>query len=197
MNNISCNVIEDILPLYVDEIVSEDTCNLVAEHLDECAKCRQKYESMKKEVALPAESDIASLKQFKTAFAKKKRSAFRKGFIIAAIISGILLSGYLFVRNLPVDWDSGACAGGYAAFIFDKYSDELSEKYYNASGEKENITSVKAIRGTHSAEWKGQAILLQFDIEYEHITEGKKTETVRFLGQRTWIDTYDWSKPLK
>ena len=36
MSKISCNVIQDIMPLYVDEIVSEDTKKLVEEHLKEC-----------------------------------------------------------------------------------------------------------------------------------------------------------------
>ena len=41
MSKISCNVIQDIMPLYVDEIVSEDTKKLVEEHLKECEDCRK------------------------------------------------------------------------------------------------------------------------------------------------------------
>ena len=33
---INCRVIRDILPLYVDGVVSEDTSALVEEHLTEC-----------------------------------------------------------------------------------------------------------------------------------------------------------------
>ena len=32
---ISCNIIEDLLPLYVDDMVSEDSRQLVEEHLKE------------------------------------------------------------------------------------------------------------------------------------------------------------------
>ena len=42
MSKISCNVIQDIMPLYVDEIVSEDTKKLVEEHLKECEDCRKR-----------------------------------------------------------------------------------------------------------------------------------------------------------
>ena len=38
---ISCNIIEDLLPLYVDDAVSEDSRQLVEEHLKECASCRK------------------------------------------------------------------------------------------------------------------------------------------------------------
>ena len=44
MSKISCNVIQDIMPLYVDEIVSEDTKKLVEEHLKECEDCRKEME---------------------------------------------------------------------------------------------------------------------------------------------------------
>ena len=46
MSKISCNVIQDIMPLYVDEIVSEDTKKLVEEHLKECEDCRKEMEKM-------------------------------------------------------------------------------------------------------------------------------------------------------
>ena len=37
---ISCNIIEDLLPLYVDDMVSEDSRQLVEEHLKVCPTCR-------------------------------------------------------------------------------------------------------------------------------------------------------------
>ena len=44
---ISCNVIEDLLPLYVDEAASEDSRQLVEEHLKGCPSCRKMLEEMK------------------------------------------------------------------------------------------------------------------------------------------------------
>ena len=38
---ISCNVILDILPLYIDGAVCEDTKKLVKEHLEGCENCRR------------------------------------------------------------------------------------------------------------------------------------------------------------
>ena len=42
-----CNVIKDLLPLYVDECCSEESTSLVAEHLDACASCRRIYDQMR------------------------------------------------------------------------------------------------------------------------------------------------------
>ena len=46
---ITCNIIEDLLPLYIDDMVSEDSRQLVEEHLKECAACRKMLDEMKKE----------------------------------------------------------------------------------------------------------------------------------------------------
>ena len=42
-----CNIIKDILPLYVEDMVSEDTKILVENHLDECIDCKNEVEEMK------------------------------------------------------------------------------------------------------------------------------------------------------
>lgn len=47
MENISCNVIQDLLPSYVDEVCSKDSSVLVREHIAECETCRQKLERMR------------------------------------------------------------------------------------------------------------------------------------------------------
>lgn len=36
---VSCRIIEDLLPLYVDGVFQEETKVFVAEHLQICAKC--------------------------------------------------------------------------------------------------------------------------------------------------------------
>ena len=72
MSEVTCNVIRDILPLYVDGIVSNDTQNMVLAHLEHCSECRKKYESMKSEIELPIENDVKPLENFKRAWKRKK-----------------------------------------------------------------------------------------------------------------------------
>lgn len=43
--NISCNVMDDLLPLYAENMVSQDTANLVRDHLAACAVCREKMKA--------------------------------------------------------------------------------------------------------------------------------------------------------
>ena len=72
MDKISCNIIKDILPLYVDEVVSEDTRNMISEHMEHCADCRKKCEEMRGHVSIPMENSAKPLKKFKRAWKRKK-----------------------------------------------------------------------------------------------------------------------------
>lgn len=194
-----CKVICDLLPLYHDNVCSTESKRMVEEHLEYCNKCRKELQMMDTQFhvhhAQPGEEKAAEAAS--AAWKKGTRRAFRKGAIIAvtAFLAILIVAagGILYVRGLPVAWDAGACGGGYATFIFDKYSEELTQKFVNGSAEKDSIMSARAIRGTQEAEWEERTIFLQFDIQYEHSSQGIITERVRFVGQRTWFDTYDWS----
>lgn len=48
-----CNVIRDLIPLYIDDCCSEESANIVKEHIDRCPQCKELYENMK------TSSDIA------------------------------------------------------------------------------------------------------------------------------------------
>lgn len=50
MNNQECNIVRDILPLYVEDIVSEDTKQFVEEHLSSCEECRTELKKTQTDV---------------------------------------------------------------------------------------------------------------------------------------------------
>lgn len=84
MNKISCNVIGDLLPLYVDGAVSEDTKKLVEEHLAECEECKKAAEDMGKELVLPVHETVTAAE---TSFLQKMKKTWKKGRIRTAVIS--------------------------------------------------------------------------------------------------------------
>lgn len=49
---LKCEVIKDLLPLYLDEVCSNESRELVEEHLKHCESCRQEAESMKQTYAI-------------------------------------------------------------------------------------------------------------------------------------------------
>ncbi|MBR5683387.1 MAG: zf-HC2 domain-containing protein [Ruminococcus sp.] len=91
-SDISCNVIVDLLPLYKEEICSEETKVLVEEHLAECADCRRISEQVtvpevgKKEA--PTENET-----FKKVGKKLKKSRFTKVMSVLMCICLVLFAG--------------------------------------------------------------------------------------------------------
>ena len=65
--NISCEVIQDLLPLYEDQYCSEASRALVEEHLKECEICRKKSKSFQAEIPLPPDGmkdpDVQGIKK--------------------------------------------------------------------------------------------------------------------------------------
>lgn len=51
MNKVHCNIIKDILPLYVDDVVSEETRTFIYNHISECFDCKNELELLKKEIS--------------------------------------------------------------------------------------------------------------------------------------------------
>lgn len=97
MSKISCNVIGDLLPLYVDGAVSEDTKKLVEEHLAECEECKKAAEDMGKELVLPVHETVRAAE---TSFLQKMKKTWQKRRIRTAVISvavtaGVILGSYM------------------------------------------------------------------------------------------------------
>ena len=49
----NCNVVMDLVPLYVDDCCSEESSKLVKEHLENCESCRKTYSAMNPKSVAP------------------------------------------------------------------------------------------------------------------------------------------------
>lgn len=41
-----CNVVKDLIPLYIDDCCSEESAKIVKEHMENCCSCKELYENM-------------------------------------------------------------------------------------------------------------------------------------------------------
>lgn len=92
---ITCNIIEDLLPLYVDDMVSEDSRKLVEEHLKECPACRKMQEEMMRENCLSAgrkDGNSAQINKTEAEPLKKIRRRIRKKRIFSVILAVALVA---------------------------------------------------------------------------------------------------------
>ena len=87
----NCNVIRDLIPLYIDDCCSEDTAKLVDKHLKECEGCLRVYNEMRCDTAVRAEPSPAP------------KAASRVNEWRASIMQslGLFFSFALRVRRLP------------------------------------------------------------------------------------------------
>lgn len=120
-----CNMIRDVLPLYMDEIASEDTISFVEEHLEKCVACRAELNKMKAPNALEtAASDIhTNDERHLKAFARKWNR--KKHIVVIAFVAVLLivaLLGSCFVSYLKFDTANpfSAASGFFQITVADK-----------------------------------------------------------------------------
>ncbi len=99
-----CNVIRDLLPLYVDECCSEESEGLVAEHLDVCESCRKIYDQMR-EICQTYEEKPNSVKLHRISDWKASVLQSVLLFVSFAIITlGVILEGSTPAGNTNGLW---------------------------------------------------------------------------------------------
>ena len=50
MKNVTCSIVEDLLPLYMDGCCSKDSQQAVVEHMKTCEKCRETYRHLQSDL---------------------------------------------------------------------------------------------------------------------------------------------------
>ncbi len=104
--NYPCEIIKDLLPLYIDNVVSEESKITVEKHLTECESCKKYYEMMKEAGCFTEKNydnteDLKmadSLKRIKIKINKKIRNIIICS--VAAVLVLILAFNLLF--NIPI-----------------------------------------------------------------------------------------------
>ena len=100
-----CSIVRDILPLYLENMVSDETGTFVKEHLKGCPECTAELEALK---AGPRVEKVGSemwdsleaevMKSMKATRKKFRKKAYR----VAAIIAGIFIIVCVLLHFFPV-----------------------------------------------------------------------------------------------
>lgn len=99
-----CNIIRDLLPLYVDDVLSIDSKDFVESHLKDCSDCKKEYELMKEDLVIPRENRDNSLKSIKKTLKSKKI----KNIVLTIILTSIIIISsieLIFHRNTLIKYD--------------------------------------------------------------------------------------------
>lgn len=84
--DISCDIIRDLLPLYAENLVSEDSRKLVDDHLCTCDPCTKQLGILKKTAALPIEVEIKTLKRVEDTIRRRRILAVLTAVMVVATL---------------------------------------------------------------------------------------------------------------
>ena len=95
---LTCAIVRDILPLYHDRVVSEETAEAVKAHIDKCAPCALELIKLGEEIPL-AEDTHDTVKSFRKMVKKKRKKSFLFSFL--CFLSGafaIIIGSFFFFK---------------------------------------------------------------------------------------------------
>lgn len=125
MKDVSCEVIRDLLPLYEDDVVSEETAELVREHLKDCPACREELRKMRTPISMPPDGDEEAVKRFLEHRAEVRRKQNKKLICILAPLALVLVFCLCYAL-IPRNWESVGggqepdwIMGSYSVFTFE------------------------------------------------------------------------------
>lgn len=96
MNNVSCQIIQDLLPLYCDGVCSEESRKMILTHVQTCEKCKEELRVLDLPIDIPEETmEVEAAAAASKAWKKNKRKAFHTGLILAALLVAIAMAVFL------------------------------------------------------------------------------------------------------
>lgn len=156
---IECNIVQDLLPLYVEQLVSEKSKMEIEEHLEGCDQCRKIY----KEMNVP-KPHIQYSREAAESFRKYvKKKKIRLGAKIAAVTS-LAVFAAVMIRLMAI--------GGLAAFLaldgekaeifedtdvshYSRYmGDDAGKEYAEKWGMDESIFPARITNKMHVTDYK-------------------------------------------
>lgn len=179
-----CKLVQDLLPLYVENLVSPETKVFVEEHCECCGDCRKLLERSK--VVLPAE--MADLPNYQKALKRERNHSTMIGALFASIVIVLALTALVLVMgNVPIKLEEEPIIleshDGIHSFQGEPYASlfdtnrgmYVTQKYRNGSGMGTNEGWIKIL----DAQWSPDGTDLFFTVE---MVEGKTRMEIWYLN---------------
>lgn len=100
--NKDCKIVGDLLPLYAEDMVSEETKEYVEAHLTDCRECRGEYEKMSSHV-FTAEAETAPLKDVKKKLKRRRTEAVALAIVLVLALAVTAFSYLTAPRYVSYD----------------------------------------------------------------------------------------------
>lgn len=102
MNKENCSLIKDLLPLYIDDLCSNESMKIIKKHLADCSECSKEYEQLTNQPKIKIVNDNSTelIKGVGKMFKKDKKKAIIK--TISIFLAVFILLGVFAFLKLPL-----------------------------------------------------------------------------------------------
>jgi len=103
---ISCEVIKDLLPLYIDDVCSDESRKMIVEHLAECEECKSELAAMQSELPVDIHKqdmrDAQAVKNLSKKWRKSLLKSLLKGVVTTLIIVAVIAFILIFIADMRI-----------------------------------------------------------------------------------------------
>lgn len=103
--NVSCDVIRDLMPLYIEGLLTDDSVRLIEKHLESCEKCQHVLDEMTHSQSIHVENTIEPLIKIKKVLRKRKAFIAMMTFMITLLLSTVFFSFLTSPKYIPYSED--------------------------------------------------------------------------------------------
>ena len=176
---IDCATIRDLLPLYVDDVLSKESKALISGHLATCESCRDEFAKMQSEFAKLPPNDGAKFDALKAI----KKKLFRQKVIVAAIASvlavAVAIGGFWFIfhRDMPIEYTAGVARVQKSTAEVDFYYNAYDEDAFRTQTRTVlDLMSSQQYYGSYAASRKISVNGVDTDVVYVYLSETLSTK---------------------
>ena len=182
-SDIKCEVIRDLLPLYVDEVVSDESRALIEEHLKKCSGCKEYCTQLQE--GIPEESDMDFTDETASLRKIKRKINLNKILIIMVTLGFAIIAGLFLSSQHLTDYEgsleenlSYELPAGYTEYDSQE-ADADYKTYVRESSDKREVIDLR-YEGLDTQIWSGDEKVIQID-----------GETKVILSYFDWDHSYD------
>ena len=159
-----CSIVGDLLALWMDGLVSEDTAAFVEEHLDRCPACRARMEQLRAPAAPQAAAqEERAFRAFAARWKKKRRralAAFAALALAAALLAACLFSAAAFGT---ANFVSAAAGLARITLLNEPWAEIAREPKVVLAAPETDLTDYMAARGFAENEQERMGALRVFE----------------------------------
>ena len=116
MNKDNCFLIKDLLPLYIDDLCSKESTEIIKNHLNICPSCRKEYEQLTNQPEIKAINDDSTelIRGVGNMFKKDKKKAIIKTvsvFLVVLVLLGVFAFLKVPLMLYKIEFDKGRYSG--------------------------------------------------------------------------------------